>query len=140
MKCAWYFLITECDNIGVWGIDMDSMSFHLGEEVTASELEIFNSDKKRIAFFLPHKLLILDFLMFQSCPLSKKCGPHGKIFKSIDSLSIAYPEIHASLVFSLKEEKGKEEVNMNIKGEEKMEGAHPSNVSFDDAFSKVGAM
>ena len=33
LKCAWRFLTEECDQVGIWSIDLDSMEFHIGIQV-----------------------------------------------------------------------------------------------------------
>lgn len=38
LKCAWDFLCLECDHAGIWSIDLESLRFHIGEEVTLEEL------------------------------------------------------------------------------------------------------
>ena len=81
MKCAVRFLFDECDKAGVWIIDMETLSYFVGEEVTLAELfEKINSDKTdRIEKFGKDKIFIPGFIPFQYGDLSENCKPHRPI-------------------------------------------------------------
>src|SRR5438552_4104796 len=81
MKCAVRFLFDECDKAGVWIIDMETLSYFVGEDVTLHELfEKINSDKEnRIEMFGADKIFIPGFVAFQYGELSEDCRPHKKI-------------------------------------------------------------
>ena len=38
LKCAWFFICDSCDHAGVFSLDMDSLVFHVGEEISEDEL------------------------------------------------------------------------------------------------------
>lgn len=96
MKAAWIFLCDKCDQAGVWSIDMDSMSFHVGENITlASLLSSFNSDKEdRVILLRKDLILISGFISFQYGTLSQDCKPHKPIFALLEkhNLSKGYPK------------------------------------------------
>jgi hypothetical protein len=85
MKCAVRFLYDECDNIGVWVIDMETMSYFIGEEVTIEELFFhMNSDKdNRIELFKKDKIYIPQFISFQYGMLTDTCRPHRPIIEKL---------------------------------------------------------
>lgn len=96
MKAAWIFLCDKCDQAGVWSIDMDSMSFHVGEKITLKSLiDGFNSDKEdRITLIRKDLIVIPGFISFQYGTLSPECKPHKPIFALLDkhNLSKGYPK------------------------------------------------
>ena len=46
-KCLWEYFLAECSVAGTLKIDLDSMSFHIGDKITKEDLDIF---KDRIYF------------------------------------------------------------------------------------------
>jgi hypothetical protein len=90
MKCAVRFLFDECDNAGVWIIDMETMSYFVGEEVTQNELfEKVNSDKEnRIELFGSDKIFIPGFISFQYGELSESCKPHRPIINLLKKYNL----------------------------------------------------
>lgn len=80
-KCAWDFICDECDQAGMWAIDMDAMSFYVGEEIELSEfMSLINADKMRIEPFGNDKIWIVGFVEFQNGSLSEKSPAHKPIF------------------------------------------------------------
>lgn len=79
-KCTWDFLCDECDEAGMWSIDIDALTFFLGEEIDFNAfLGAVNSDKVRIEKFGTDKIWVTGFVEFQYGELSEKCIPHKKI-------------------------------------------------------------
>jgi hypothetical protein len=81
MKCAVRFLFDECDVAGVWVIDMETLSYFVGEDVGLEELfSKINSDKQnRIEMFGKDKIFIPGFISFQYGELTENCKPHRPI-------------------------------------------------------------
>lgn len=80
LKCAVRFLFDECDNAGVWVIDMESMSFFVGEDIELQDfLSKINIGKKRLEMFGPDKIFIPGFIHFQYGELTENCKPHRPI-------------------------------------------------------------
>lgn len=82
-KCTWDFLCDECDEAGMWSIDLDALFFFLGEEINFNEfLLAVNADKydnPRVELYGKDKVWITGFVEFQCGELSEKCIPHKKI-------------------------------------------------------------
>ena len=76
-KCFWEYLRDKCDLIGLWEIDFEAASFHVGEEMSESEiLEAFGNKIQKIE----DKLLIMGFCHFQyGETLNLKSPIHKKI-------------------------------------------------------------
>jgi len=90
MKCAVRFLFDECDNAGVWIIDMETLSYFIGDEVTLEELfSKVNTDKEnRIEKFGRDKIFIPGFVSFQYGELSEECRPHKPIIQLLKKYGI----------------------------------------------------
>lgn len=82
LKCAIRFLFDECDQTGVWSVDMEALSYFVGEDVSYEELfKGVNADKdNRIEKFGRDKIFIPGFIEFQYGSLSENCKPHKPIF------------------------------------------------------------
>lgn len=79
-KCTWDFLCDECDEAGMWSIDLDALAFFLGEEIDFNAfLETVNTDKARLEKYGNDKIWVIGFVEFQYGELSEKCIPHKKI-------------------------------------------------------------
>lgn len=89
IKCAVRFLFDECDITGVWIIDMETMSYFIGEEVALEELFLMNSDKEnRVELFGRDKLFIPGFISFQYGTLSENCKPHRPIIEKLKKYNL----------------------------------------------------
>jgi hypothetical protein len=79
LKCAWEWLCKRCDLVGVWNIDMEKLSFEVGEEITLEDLEsafevqVFDGDK----LFLP------GFVAFQYGDESGRLSPRNRFHLSV---------------------------------------------------------
>lgn len=95
LKCAWYFIIAESSCVGVWSIDIDAMTFHVGEQVSLEEfVNSFTSDKpNRIMKLDEEKLFIPGFVSYQNTNLSIACLPHKPIIIELQKLLINYPSL-----------------------------------------------
>lgn len=79
-KCVWDFLCDECDEAGIWSIDLDALEFFIGEPINLDEfLSVVNKDKVRLEMFGADKIWITGFVEFQYGQLSESCVPHKKI-------------------------------------------------------------
>ena len=87
-KELWRFLCDKCDAAGVWKVDLEMAGFFLGEPISEKRaLELFNSDKERVAILDCGKWFITGFIDFQyggMDNLSRGCNPHKPIFDSIE--------------------------------------------------------
>ena len=121
MKCAWFYLLDRCYHAGVWTVDFEAMSFHVGEVIEQQDLAIFG---EKIRWIDADKIIISAFIDFQYGTLSEDCKPHKPVIDrlrklNIETLSKGFPKGLDTL-----EEKEKEkEKEKEIKGE--CEGKKP---------------
>jgi len=96
MKVAWDWLCCNCDKIGVWNVDMEKLSFEVGEPVTLLEL----TETFKVRVFDENKLFIPSFVPFQygdaSGKLSFKAGIHRDIAKQLELRGFPVPEFRDS--------------------------------------------
>lgn len=79
-KCFWEFLRDKCDLVGLWDIDFEAATFHVGEEISN---DVFEAFKGKI---IKHndKILILGFCHFQYGEnLNLKSPIHKKVYESL---------------------------------------------------------
>jgi hypothetical protein len=84
-KLVWYYLVDNCDNAGVWEIDLEMMSFQIGQEITEKDLQPF-ADK--INIFCEDKLWLTDFVEFQYTALSDKSNFHKPIIAKLEKYNL----------------------------------------------------
>ena len=78
IKAVWVYLITICDHAGIYSVDLDAMSFFVGEQVT--EDEVMEWLGKRITVIdNGKKWFIPKFLVFQYGELN----PSNRVHKSV---------------------------------------------------------
>lgn len=85
MKCAWFFLLDKCDGAGVWNVDLEALSFHVGEPISDLDLESF-ADKFR--WISTDKILFTAFIDFQYGKLSEECKPHKPVIDRLKKLNL----------------------------------------------------
>jgi hypothetical protein len=81
LKCAYQFLCRQCDTIGIWNIDMESLSFHVGEDVDLEEMLLSFGD--RIEVIEEDKLFLPAFASFQYGDESGRLSPKNKFHLSV---------------------------------------------------------
>jgi hypothetical protein len=74
LKLFWLFVCDRCDAAGVWKLDFEGASFHIGETVTEQEAK--EALGHRIEPLTEGRWLIRKFIPFQYGSLSDKCRPH----------------------------------------------------------------
>jgi len=87
MKTVWVYLITNCDHAGIYEVDIDLMSFMVGQKITQDEIithlgnqiSVINSGSK---WFL-HK-----FIKFQYGELNEKVKAHKSVLSLIEKYDI----------------------------------------------------
>lgn len=79
LKCAWLFLLDECDHAGIWDVDLQSMEFHIGAELKLSEL----TDNFDVNLIAADKLEISDFIEFQYKCKKEDLNPSNNVHKSV---------------------------------------------------------
>lgn len=113
-KCIWEFAISECDHAGFLDVDLESMTFHIGEEITEEDLNSFGD---RFVFVRPDVIFIPKFIKYQY----GKLNPENKVHKSVllkleeFEINIAFKPLDNPLE-GAKEKENKN--NMDMKKEE----------------------
>lgn len=96
MKCAWDFLNSKCDFIGLWELDLDRLAFEIGESVTLEELtstfdvEPFDGDKLFIPGFVPFQYGDVEG------KLSEDNRMHQNVAAALKSRGLPVPEMKPS--------------------------------------------
>lgn len=75
-KCFWYFLISECDCVGVWSVNWRLAEFVLGEPIDKEKAVFYLGEQ--LDFVSDTKIFIKDFCKFQYGELNENCKPHRK--------------------------------------------------------------
>lgn len=96
LKCAWQYLTDHCDFIGLWEVDMDKLSFNVGETVTMAEIvETFD-----VVPFEDDKLFVTGFVAFQygdvEGKLSEDNRMHQNVAAALRARSLPIPEMKPS--------------------------------------------
>ena len=67
IKCFWYFILSECDDAGVWSVDMEAAEYHIGEKADANDILaslVDNLGREQITILSDVKWQITDFIKF----------------------------------------------------------------------------
>lgn len=92
LKCAWDYLNRECDVVGIWHIDMDTLTHFVGEPVTLEEL----TSNFKVQIFEDDKIFIPGFVPFQygdeSGRLSQKNRFHVAVAAKLQARGFPRPE------------------------------------------------
>lgn len=87
-KCIWEYLLAECNHAGIFeNLDLEMMSFKIGEIITLSDLNYFND---RIIFIDEKTLFIPKFIDFQYGKLNVQSKVHLSVIKELNKYSIEY--------------------------------------------------
>lgn len=63
-KVFWLYICDNCDNAGVWKVDYELASFHIGAPINEKDLLSFNESKERVRIEKEYAI-IQDFIPFQ---------------------------------------------------------------------------
>ena len=67
-KCAFDYILDNCDSVGVWAPDLDAASYHVGEAIDWAHL--FENCNGNIEVLENGKVFVPDFCLFQYPRLS----------------------------------------------------------------------
>lgn len=87
LKCAWLYLCDSCDYAGIWNIDLDSLSFHVGAKITIDEL-LANFE---VQLFDENKLFLKSFVEFQQGQLKENNPIHKHIAQILLKSGVCNP-------------------------------------------------
>lgn len=85
-KCAWSFILDNCDHAGLWYEDIEIMSNFIGDEIVPGELEEFF--KGKIYRIEDHKFFIKDFIDFQYGELNPNNKVHKSVLKKLEKIGV----------------------------------------------------
>ena len=83
-KLLWYYLFENCDNVGLWSVNLSLASFQIGTKIKIEDLSAFDG---RIVPF-QDKYLIVDFISFQYGELSENCPAHKPVISKVSKLGL----------------------------------------------------
>lgn len=84
-KCIWEYMISECSLAGIIEIDIESMGFHIGENITKDDIRYF---QEKYVVLEKEKLFIPSFIRFQQKELNIKQKAHEKIINELQKYDI----------------------------------------------------
>lgn len=96
MKCAWEYVWANCDNAGVWNVNMRLADVQIGKKVDWKEF--LKKCQDRILALPNNRWFVKSFVPFQCGTLSENSRPHAVVIGLLrghglmkpDSLSIDY--------------------------------------------------
>src|SRR5688572_18734064 len=86
MRDVWQYPLDHCDFAGIWEIDLEVLSFMIGEEITLER--ILDTFSCKVILLPDDKLFIPDFIEFQYGQLSEESKPHLSVIKRLQKLGI----------------------------------------------------
>ncbi|MCM1003609.1 MAG: hypothetical protein NC408_04635 [Candidatus Gastranaerophilales bacterium] len=87
-KVIWEYLLAECNHAGIFEkLDMDLISFKIGEQITIDNLKDLG---ERIVFINDETLFIPKFIKFQYGELNPKSKVHSSVLRELNKYSIEY--------------------------------------------------
>jgi hypothetical protein len=128
LKCAWQYLTHNCDNAGVWSVNMRLLSFQVGEEVTLPTLLEAFADKIRLVD--DDKLFIESFVEFQYGELSEECKPHKSVIEKLKKHTLWEEYRKGNHTLQDKEEEKEEEKEKDQEKEKR------ENFKFEELYKK----
>lgn len=85
MKLIWFYLLDNCDIAGFWDIDLEAMSFMIGDTISLKDLESFED---RLVIF-GDKLHLKGFTKFQYGELNEKNRVHKSVLEKLKKSEIS---------------------------------------------------
>jgi hypothetical protein len=73
-KCAWYYLLSRCDAVGVWDVNLPAAEFFVHSKIDWKAL--MTKSNGNIEKISDKKWWLVDFCAFQYGELRKECKPH----------------------------------------------------------------
>lgn len=82
IKCAWFYLCDKCDHAGVWKIDMEALSFYVGEKVDLKDI----TSHFKTEVIHNSKLILRSFIDFQYGELNPDNRVHKSVLRILEDL------------------------------------------------------
>lgn len=141
LKCIWNYICDNCDNSGVWKVDMESIEFFVGD--TRSKDLILTTFEDRVSELTKDYWLIKKFVPFQYGELSEDSRPHKQVLNLIEKhrVSIGYPKGIDTLKDKDKDKEGVKDVKDKRYGEKDIREQYGEFVLLSkDEFVKLQAL
>lgn len=84
MKLVWLYLLDNCDNAGIWDINLPLMSFQIGDQITLSEIQECFGEKIEI---VGKKIVIPSFVEFQYGQLNPNNRAHQSVILKLKKIA-----------------------------------------------------
>jgi len=110
-KLFWLFLIDECDNAGIWHVELEVAEARLGIKLSLEKIRGFFKERI-VEFDGGNKMFIPDFVQFQYGSLSESNRAHLSVINSLKKYNLmewAKP-LTSPLQGAMDKDKDKEEV------------------------------
>lgn len=88
-KLLWFYILDNCDNTGVWHVDIELASFQIGINILESHLLSFGD---KIEWISDDKIFIQDFIDFQYGTLSHANNAHKPVILLLTKLGKLAPK------------------------------------------------
>lgn len=85
MKCVWSYLCDRCDHAGVWEIDIETLCYFIGEDVSLAEIQSFFEN--RIEVTSDNKMIIQAFIDFQYGSLNPDNRVHQSVISRLEKIA-----------------------------------------------------
>lgn len=117
MKLVWVYLCDNCDHAGIWDVNLNLMSFQIGEKVTLSE--ITDAFGKKVLLF-DKKIHIPSFVTFQYGTLNAENKVHKSVISRLEKIKNQAPckPLASPLIGAKDKDKDKEKYKDKIKDKE----------------------
>ena len=90
-KVIWEYLLSECNHAGILkDLDLELMSFKIGNTISQEDLELFKKDN-RVIFLSETVLYIPKFITFQYGDLNQQNRAHASVIKELKKWKIKAP-------------------------------------------------
>jgi len=80
-KCVWDYLTDRCNHAGIWKVDMDLMSFHIGAEISKEDVRTYLD--RRLVELNKEEWFIPGFIDFQYKCSIEQLDPENRVHNSI---------------------------------------------------------
>lgn len=84
LKAAWSYMCDICDHAGVLSLDIETMSFLVGEPIVIEEIK--SNFKKQVHFINDEKIIITEFINFQYGKLNPENRVHLSVLNRLEKL------------------------------------------------------
>jgi len=84
-KLFWFYLLDNCDNAGIYDVNLSLASFIIGEEITIKDIDYLNGN---VFVLSSDKWFIKKFIEFQYGLLNPSVNPHKPVISKLKKYSV----------------------------------------------------